>query len=81
MATANKAENQRRLWAENFAKADGPQAIAAVEFNRVRADILDLPARQRDRHWRELSGYLKDFHRKLVESTDGDVHDSLSRRG
>lgn len=81
MATSKRAENQRRLWADKYAKADTPQALAAVEFNRVRADILDLPARQRDWHWRELSDYLADLHRRFVAGTEGDVHDSRSRRG
>lgn len=81
MATSRKAENQQLLWAQAFADADTPAALAAVEFNRVRADIHNLPARQRDRHWRELSDYLADLHRKLTAATEGDVHNSISRRG
>lgn len=81
MANSQRAENQQRLWAQKFADAHGPRDLAAVEFGRVRADILDLPDRQQGPLWRELADWLADFHRRLVATAEGDVHDSRSRRG
>lgn len=69
-----KADKQAQLWAAKYAAAATPADVAALEFDRTRAAIGDLPPRQAEKAWKRLAEVMA-RHRDTIEVTPSDVHE------
>ncbi|WP_154697037.1 hypothetical protein [Lentzea guizhouensis] len=56
-----KPDRTAQHWAGRYASATTPAAQAAVEWDRARAAVRDLPEQQQKQAWRELAAKLRDI--------------------
>lgn len=60
---AAKGGRGAQLWAAKYAAARTPAAVAAVEYDRARAVLKDLPEADQRRGWRELATAIETVRR------------------
>lgn len=75
MKTAPKrsatVDPEARHWAGKLGAATTPAQVAAVEWDRARAVVKDLPEQAQAQAWRELSAAVQTVRQKLTRTGDG----------
>lgn len=66
----DRVDTREAYWASRYAQARGPQAIAAVEYDRLRVEASKLPARDQEQVWRALATYMAQ-ERERIEDRRG----------
>jgi hypothetical protein len=54
-----------RHWATRLAGAQTPAQVAAVEWDRVRAMVRDLPEQDQPKAWQDLKAVLQTARQKI----------------
>lgn len=69
MTLKEKAERRKRItdefWAQKQAGAHTPQERCQLAWDRIRAEISNLPAHQRDQWWAQIAGQLEQVPQQL----------------
>lgn len=72
----DRQETIEAFWSGRYAQAQTPQAVAAVEYDRLRVEVARLPPRDAERLWREVATQLARWREQAGERvTRRDVHE------